>query len=134
MADKATMGPTGPRVERTYRAEGGALVRGQAVIPGTAEDQVKTPAAVATGNLKVVGICAEAAAAAGDPVRVVEHGECIAIAGGVVAPGDALKAATVNGRLTATVTDNDGIFAEAKSNAAADGDECVAFVRGPARY
>jgi len=133
MADKATMGPTGPRVERTYRAEGAGILRGIAVIPGTAEDQVKVPASVATGNLKVVGIASEDAAA-GDPVKVVEHGECIAIAGGVVAPGDALKAAGVNGRLTATTTANDGIFAEAKSNAAADSDQCVVFVRGPSLY
>ncbi len=133
MVDKATMGPTGPRVERTYRAEGAGILRGIAVIPGTAEDQVKIPAAVATGNLKVAGIAAEDAAA-GDPVRVVEHGECFAVAGGVVASGDSLKTVDVDGRLDATTTDNDGVFAEAKSAAAADGDGFVAFVRGPSRY
>jgi len=133
MADKATMGPRGETVVRTYRAEGGALVRGQAVIHGTAEDQVKTPAAVATGNLKVAGICAEGAAE-GELVPVVEFGECFMVAGGVIAPGDALSTVGVDGRVDATTTDNDGIFGEARSAAAADGDGFIGFFRGPSRY
>jgi hypothetical protein len=128
------MGPIGGATIRTYRAEGGALVRGQALIQGTADDQVKTPAAVATGNLKVVGIAVEAAAAAGDLVPVCVLGECIAIAGGAVTAQDICKAATTNGRLTATSTDNDSVFGHAVSGAAADGDEFVLIITGAARY
>lgn len=133
MGSKATMGPTGNRVERTYRAEGGTLTRGMAVIPGTAEDQVKAPAVVATGNLKVVGIVAEEVAA-GAPVRVVTHGECIAIAAAAVNHGDALKTTAAAGKSEPTTTDNDGIYGHAVSDAAADTDEFVIMVDGPSRY
>ena len=132
MPDKATMGPTGTRVERTYRAEA-ALTRGRAVIPGTAEDQVKEPATAATGNLKVLGIVAETVAS-GDPVRIVTHGECIMIAGAAVNHGDLLKTTAAAGKAEATTTDNDGIFGHAVSDAAADTDEFVGFVDGPSRY
>ena len=130
---KATKGPLGSRIERTYRAEGGTLTRGMAVIPGTADDQVKAPASVATGNLKVVGIVAETALV-GEPVKVVEHGECIAIVLAAVALGESLKTAAAAGKVEPTSTDNDGVFAHAISAAAADGDEAVVFVDGPSRY
>ena len=129
---KATMGPAGERGERTYVAEG-AITRGMAVTPGTAENQVKPPAAVATGNLKVVGIAAEAAAS-GEPVRVVTRGECTAIAGAAITHGDILKTTAAAGKVELTVTDNDGVFAQAVSDAAADADEVTVRVIGPGRY
>jgi hypothetical protein len=132
MADKPSMGPAGSRTERTYRAEG-AITRGMAVIPGTAEDQVKAPANVATGNLKVVGIAAEAAAS-GEPVRIVTQGEVEALAGAAVAHGDILKTVDVDGACEPTTTDNDGVFAQAVSDADADGDFFIARVFGPNRY
>ena len=133
MGSKATMGVSGSPDSRTYLAEGGALTRGMAVIPGTAQNQVKAPAAVATGNLKVVGIVAEDAVQDA-PVRVVVRGECVAIVVAAVAHGDILKTAGVAGKVEPTTTDNDGIFAVAVSDAAADGDEAIVRIVGPARY
>ena len=130
---KATMGPAGIADSRSYVAEGGTLTRGMAVIPGTAENQVKAPGAVATGNLQVIGIVAEEAAA-GAPVKVVTRGECVAIAKAAITHGDILKAAGADGKVELTTTDNDGVFAQAVSDAAADGDEVVIRVIGPGRY
>ncbi len=132
MASKATMGVSGIPETRTYTAEG-ALTRGMAVIPGTAQNQVKPAAVVATGNLKVVGIVAEDAAD-GAPVRIVTQGECVAIAAAAIAHGDALKTVAAASKVEPTTTDNDGIFAVAVSDAAADGDECIVRVLGPSRY
>jgi len=126
------MGPTGTRVERSYVAEG-VITRGMAVIPGTAQNQVKPPASVATGNLKVMGIAAEDAAS-GALVRIVEHGECVAIVVAAVVHGDALKTVAAAGKVEPTTTDNDGIFAHAISDGATDGDEAIVFVDGPSRY
>lgn len=130
---KATMGPAGMPRERSYVAEGGTLTRGMAVIPGTAENQVKAPGAVATGNLQVIGIVAEDAAA-GAPVRVITHGECVAIAGAAITHGAILATVAATGKVVATSTDNDGVFAQAVSDAGADGDDVVIRVLGPARY
>lgn len=132
MADKVTMGPSGSRSERTYTAEG-ALTRGMAVIQGTAEHQVKPPGSVATGNLRVIGIAAEAAADKA-PVKVVTWGEVEAVAGGAVAAGDILKTEAATGKVTATTTDNDGVFAQAVSGADADTDALIVRVLGPHRY
>jgi len=133
MPSKATMGPAGIPDVRSYVAEGGTLTRGMAVIPGTAQNQVKAPGAVATGNLKVIGIVAEEAAA-GAPVQVVVGGECVAIAVAAVTHGDILKTVAAAGKVEPTTTDNDGVFAQAVSDAAADGDECIVRILGPGRY
>ncbi len=133
MALKATRGPMGNADVRTFRAEGGTLTRGLAVIPGTADDQVKAAAAVATGNLKVVGIVTETAAE-GEPVRICVKGECLAIVAAAVVLGDSLKTVGTASKVEPTTTDNDGVFAVARSAAATDGDECVVDVLGPARY
>lgn len=132
MASKATMGVSGTPETRTYTAEG-ALTRGMAVIPGTAQNQVKPAAAVSTGNLKVVGIVAEDAAD-GAPVRIVVRGECVAIAVAAVTHGDILKTVGTASKVEPTTTDNDGVFAVAVSDAAADGDEAIVRVMGPSRY
>lgn len=130
---KASKGPAGIPDIRTFQAEGGALTRGMAVIPGTAETQVKAPAVVATGNLKVVGIVVEDIAEdAWGPVCI--HGECIMIADAVIAHGDQLKTVAASGKATATTTDDDGTYGEARSDAAADADEFVGFFRGASRY
>jgi len=130
---KATKGIAGIPDIRTFRAEGGALTRGMAVIAGTAQDQVAAPASVATGNLKVVGIVVEDIAQ-GDPGPVCVGGECIMIADAAIAHGDQLKTVDAGGKATATTTDNDGIYGEAVSDAAADGDEFVGNFRGAGRY
>lgn len=131
MADKSKMGPIGNASVRTYRGEGGALTRGTAVIIGTADDQVKAPSAAGD---KPHGVVAESTTAAGQPVKVVTHGEVIAIAGGAIAKGDSVKIGGTNGRLVATTTDNDWIVGIARSSADADGDEFVLDVLGPSRY
>jgi len=133
MAAKASKGPAGIPDVRTFLAEGGALTRGMAVIAGTAENQVKAPGSVATGNLKVKGIVVEDALEDA-PVKVCIDGECIMIADDVIAHGDQLKTVDANGKATATTTDNDGIYGEAVSDAAADGDEFVGYFRGASRY
>ena len=119
---KATMGPMPGAEIRTYRGEGGALTRGTAVMQGTAQDQVKAPTGA---NVRPAGIVVETTAAAGDPVAVVRRGECIAIAGGVVAPGDYVEITGVNGRLTTTAVAGHEVVGRAVSAAAADGDEFV---------
>jgi hypothetical protein len=129
---KATMAPAGLREERTYIAEG-TITRGMAVIPGTAENQVKPPGSVATGNLLVIGIAAENAAS-GDPVRVVTRGEVTAIAKTAITHGSLLKTVGADGRVEPTTTDNDGVFAQAVSDAAGDTDEVTIRVLGPNRY
>lgn len=118
---------------RTFTAEAGALTRGMAVIAGTGQNQVKAPGAVATGNLKVKGIVVEDAAQDA-PVKLCVDGECIMIAGAAVNHGDQLKAADSTGKSTGTTTDNDGIYGEAVSDAAADADEFVGYFRGSSRY
>jgi len=133
MASKATKGPLGtPRV-RTFRAEGGTLTRGMAVIPGTADDQVKAPATASTGNLKVVGIVAETALE-GAPVAIVTEGECEAVVAAAVALGDSLMTVAAAGKVEPTTTDNDGVFAVAVSAATTDGDSAIVDVKGPSRY
>lgn len=129
---KATMGPAGIADVRSYTAEG-AITRGMAVIPGTAENQVKPPGAVATGNLQVVGIALEDAAD-GAPVPVCVRGECVGIAGAAITHGAILKTTAATGKVVSTTTDNDGVFAQAVSDAAADGDEVLVRVLGPNRY
>jgi len=133
MGAKATRGLSGIPEIRTFLAEGGALTRGMAVVQGTADNQVKAPGSVATGNLKVRGIVVEDAAEDA-PVAVCVDGECIHIADDVVAAGDQIKTADANGKGTPTTTDNDGIYGEAVSPAAADGDEFVLNFRGASRY
>jgi hypothetical protein len=119
---KATMGPVSGADLRTYRGQGGALTRGTAIMAGTADDQVKAPTGA---GVRCEGIVEETTLAAGDPVRVVRTGECIAIAGGVVARGDFVKIGGTNGRQVTTTTANDELVGRAVSSAAADGDEFV---------
>lgn len=127
---KATKGPVGGATTRTYKAEGGNLLRGTAVIAGTAEDQVKAPAAA---NDPAIGVLGENI----DQDKIgpmVMSGETIAIAGGVVADGDWVKVGGVDGRLITiggeAAVSVLNIIGRARSNAAADGDEFVLDV-GP---
>lgn len=119
---KATMGPIGDAALRTFRAEGGALTKGTAIMAGTADDQVKAPTGA---GVRCEGVVEESVDAADKAVKVVRTGECIAIAGGVVNRQDFVKIGGTNGRLVATTTANDELAGRAVSSAAADGDEFV---------
>jgi hypothetical protein len=123
---KATTRPEGARNVRTYRAEGGALAHRLAVMQGTADDQAK----VVTGaNVACLGVIGEnlGAAAAGDPVSIVQHGETIAIAGDVITPNIPVKVDT-NGKLVPATGTDAYIVGISRSSAAADTDEFVVFV------
>lgn len=117
---KATSGPSGTPLIRTYRTQTAALTRGYAVKQGTADDQ----AVVAGAAERVLGIVAESTAAVDDPVGVVMSGQCIAIAGGAVAAGDIVKT-DANGKLVAGNAADVETAGKALSTAAADGDEFV---------
>lgn len=118
-----TSGPASSPLKRTYRGEGGALTRGYGVQQGTADDQAKVGGAAT----KVLGVVDETTSAAGDPVVVNLLGECVAIAGGVIAAGDALKT-DANGKWVAANAADVETGGKALTAAAADGDEFLMFV------
>ena len=118
---KATDGPIGFPLKRTYRAEDGDLTRGYAVQQGTADDQVK----LGGDATRAVGIVEESAKEDA-AVSVVMHGECIGIAGGVVNAGDMVKSST--GKLVAANAADVETVGKAITSAAADTDEFVVFV------
>ena len=124
---KATTRPQGMRILRTYRAETTALVEKTAVMQGTDDDQAKNDTGAGVACL---GIVEEGggAAAAGDLVSVVQFGECIAIAGGVIAPGMSVKT-DGNGKLIDASGTDAHVIGIARSTAAADTDEFVVFVK-----
>jgi hypothetical protein len=123
---KATTRPQGERNIRTYRAEGGALAHRLAVMQGTADDQAK---AVTGAGVACIGVIAEnsGAAAADDLIAVVQHGETIAIAGGVITPNVPVGV-DANGKLVAVTGTDANIVGISRSSAAADTDEFVVFV------
>lgn len=121
---KATMGPiTSYRHMRSFQADG-AITRGYAVMAGAAATTVK---AADANDAKCIGIADEAAAAAGNTVGVVMHGEVIAIAGAAIARGDRVKVLN-GGKLTPGNAADVETVGYAVSLAAADGDEFVLFV------
>lgn len=123
---KVTSRPQGLLTVRTYRAEGGALAHRLAVMQGTADDQAK----VVTGaGVACVGLVLEnaGAAAAGDLVSIVTHGEAIGIAGEDLAPGMWLIVDT-NGKLTDGSGTDAHFIGQALSTAAADTDEVLVDV------
>ncbi len=116
---KATGQPVGEVKTRTYRAEDSTLTRGYAVIQGTADDQCKLAGAAA----EAIGIVAETALEDA-AVEIVQRGECIAIAGGVVNAGDYVKTDS-SGKLVASAGEDTANIGRARTSAAADTDEFV---------
>ena len=115
--------PVGGLPPHSFRGEGGAIGAGLAVMAGTAKDQVKLPTGA---GVRAVGISANKTSAADEPIGVVELGEVVGIAGGIIARGDPVQVGGVNGRLTAAapaVAVNAEIVGFALEAAAADGDE-----------
>jgi hypothetical protein len=122
---KQTMGP---QLIRTYRAEGGAIGAGLAVMPGTAEDQAKLPTGA---NVRCHGVTALAVAAAGELLPVVEFGEVAAVADAAVAVGDLVMANAATGKIApigAVAATNYHVIGVAKSAAAAQNDEFLLLV------
>ena len=117
---KAKVGVVVQPIRRTYRAEV-ALTRGQAVIQGTADDQVKLPGAA---NVPCIGIVEEDAAA-GAPVSVIVGGEAVAIAGAAIAAGAYVQTAGASGKVIATAAAGQNFLGRAVHAAAADADEVV---------
>ena len=123
---KATSGPISTvTLQRTFRAEGGALTRGYGVMAGTADDQVKLPTGAA---VRTVGVVHEDASAAGKAVAVVSFGECIGIAGAAILRGDRVKV-MASGKWEPGNAADVETGGYAVSAAAADGDEFVMFVQ-----
>lgn len=121
-------GPIGEHVVRTYRAEGGAIGAGLGVIAGTAADQVKLPTAA---NQRALGVTSLAAAAAGDPVPVIEHGEVLAIADAAIVRGDLVMINAATGKLApigAVAGTNYHVVGLALTAAAAQDDEFLLLV------
>lgn len=123
MGAKATRGPIGTPDSDTYRAEGGTLTRGFGVVQGTADDQAKAPGGAAARCLGVV----DETTTVGRGVRVITHGECVAMAGGVIAAGDIVKMETEGDFIVANAADVE-TAGKARSSAAADGDEFILWV------
>jgi len=108
----------------TRIAEGGAIVAGVAVMPGTdTNKQVKLPT---SAGVRAVGITLVGADAAAKPVSIVAGGTVKAIADGVIAVGDALIVGGTDGHIAAAAPSqgaNALIIGMALSSAAQDGDE-----------
>lgn len=124
----ATMQPVGTPLRRTYRAEGAgttALVRGYAVVQGTAEDQVK----YCTGaGARPTGVVEEAVSVSNDPVSIVTFGECIGIAGqAAITPGMELMLDADGKFVTAEGDGANERAGRAISSAALEDDEFVVF-------
>lgn len=79
---------TGGEITLTGLAEGGAIGVDLAVIQGTADGQVKLPAALGD---RPKGVTALAAAAAGDAIPIITGGPATVTAGGTIAAGDYVK-------------------------------------------
>jgi hypothetical protein len=122
MGAKATKGPVGTPHRRQFKITGGNVGRGIAVIAGSAQDEVAISGAAGLA----IGICEEATLQ-DKQGSVVLHGECIAIAGGVVAQFDWVKADAA-GKLVASAGEDTANVGRAMSAAAADTDEFVLFV------
>jgi len=121
-------GPVGEHIVRTYRAEGGAIGAGLGVIAGTAADQAKLPTAA---NQRALGVTSLAAAAAADPLPVIELGEVLAVADAAVARGDYVMVNATTGKLApigAVAATNYHVVGIALTAAAAQNDEFLLFV------
>jgi len=92
--------------------EAGGLTVGMAVMKGASAGTVKAPTGAGVKGVGVVLSLQKAVSVAGDHIDIVRRGPAVGIAGGVVAATDRLKIGGTNGRLVATTTDNDEIFAE----------------------
>jgi len=123
---KSQFGTVGQGVLRSYTADVD-LSAGLAVIAGAAINSVKLPTAQ---NQRALGIVA-ADAKAGQPVTVVEYGECICIADAAVVRGNYVMINAASGQLApvgavaGTNYETVGIALEA---AAAQGDEFLVLV------
>jgi hypothetical protein len=120
---KATRGPAGTPLIRTYRAEDTGLTRGYAVIQGTADDQCKVSGAAGAA----IGIVAEDAVEDA-LVGIVQDGETIGIAGGTVNAGAWVKAHT-DGTLVASAGEDSHNIGRARTTAASAADEFVVDVK-----
>ena len=109
----------------TYIAQNAAQGRGLAVIQGGGGDDYAATAAAA-GAL-AIGIQEEASVNAGDPISVIDLGEATAIAGAAVNAGQFCKT-NATGQLIPVTTVGDVIVGQARSSAAAAGDEFIILV------
>lgn len=109
----------------TYIAQNAAQGRGLAVVQGGSGDDYAATAANA--NVVCLGVQEEASLNAGDPISVIDLGEGIAIAGAAVNAGQFVKC-TAAGQFIPITTAADNIVGQAKSSAAAQGDEFVLMV------
>jgi hypothetical protein len=125
---KSLFGPVAPGQPRSYIADT-PLAAGVAVIAGAAFNSVKLPTGA---NQRALGVTANAAVNAGDPVTVIEIGEVTAIADAAIARGAwvMINAATGQiapiGAVAGTNYETVGMALEA---AAAQGDEFLLFVQ-----
>jgi hypothetical protein len=105
-----------------------AITTGQAVVWGTAEDEVALPAAA---NDTPVGIALNDAAA-GEEVDVCLFGPCDAIAGGAITRGAVVGIGGATGRVVAVTpgvtTADTHIVGTALEEVGADGDSVSIFV------
>lgn len=116
--------PIGGEIALTQKAEGGAIGADLAVIPGTAADQVKLPAAAGD---RAKGITALAASAAGKAIPVIIQGPAVGTAAAAVGAAKFVKVAGTSGKLQEVGGETGGTVVEvvglSMTSAAADGDK-----------
>ena len=118
-------GPVGPVNLKTYLAEAD-VARGYGVKVGTNEGGAT---AVAAAGAQGIGIAAEAAAS-GDALSVVRHGDAVAIAGSAASPGNLAKF-DATGRVIPVLKGagtTEEVIGRFESKPAAANDECIIFV------
>ncbi len=129
VAADSKMGASGVnRLIRSYRAEGGAIGAGLAVIAGTAWDQVKLPD---SANVRAIGVTALAAFSEDVALAVTQFGEVSAIADAPINRGDLVMVNSTTGKLAPIGVQpgaNYNVVGMALSAAAAQDDEFVLLV------
>jgi hypothetical protein len=130
MSNKSKFGPVGPNVSRSYGtdAANAALAAGVAVVAGAAANTVALPGGA---NVRALGVTAIPTVNQGDPVTLVELGECTAIADAAITRGAWVMVNAATGQLApvgAVAGTNYEAVGFALEAAAAQGDEFLLFV------
>jgi hypothetical protein len=124
---KTQFGTVGNQIMRSYKADA-VIGAGVAVIAGAAINSVALPGGA---NVAPLGVTAAAAANIGDPILVVEAGECTAIADAAINRNDYVMINAATGQLApigAVAGTNYHVVGKALEAAAAQGDEFLLLV------
>lgn len=132
MPNKSRFGPVGPNLTRSYGTDvaNPALAAGVAVVAGAAFNTVALPGGA---NVRALGVTAVPTQNAGDPVSVVEFGECTAIADMAIARNQWVGVNAATGQLAPVGSGNlvggeIEIVGLALEAATQQGDEFLCFV------